>query len=258
MDTLKVKWFFCEQCSTLPAHLITISSSSVFAPKLALKRQLLPSYSSSRTPSKSKIFYWNASPFIITTTLVCCMVARHNHIIVLKSSVYFAKTVIHSDYTFHTIYVLPFDVNKVLFLKSFHFRATHTYSSIICESQKICPKSLNLTKRFKIYQDKDFMDKETFSNTQVAWLTHRNIAVKVWDLFCGNSLAQHLSSFVHILEPHFLLCLLPRTLTKFSDLTLLLLTNKDESPSWVLLPIISNNSFVMEMTERSIQACLAL
>ena len=49
------------------------------------------------------------------------MVARHNHIIVLKSSVYFAKTVIHSDYTFHTIYVLPFDVNKVLFLKSFHF-----------------------------------------------------------------------------------------------------------------------------------------
>ena len=145
MDTLKVKWFFCEQCSTLPAHLITISSSSVFAPKLALKRQLLPSYSSSRTPSKSKIFYWNASPFIITTTLVCCMVARHNHIIVLKSSVYFAKTVIHSDYTFHTIYVLPFDVNKVLFLKSFHFWATHTYSSIICESQKICSKSLNLT-----------------------------------------------------------------------------------------------------------------
>ena len=153
------------------------------------------------------------------------MVARHNLIIVLKSSVYFAKTVIHSDYTFHTIYVLPFDVNKVLFLKSFHFRATHTYSSIICESQKICPKSLNLTKRFKIYQDKDFMDKEIFFKYAgcVAYAYKH----------CGEGMRSFLwefpRSFVHILEPHFLLCsvLLPRTLTKFSDL---LITNKDDPP----------------------------
>ena len=254
---------FCEQCSTLPAHLITISSSSVFAPKLALKRQLLPSYSSSRIqpPSKSKIFYWNASPFIITTTLVCCMVARHNHIIVLKSSVYFAKTVIHSDYTFHTIYVLPFDVNKVLFLKSFHFRATHTYSSIICESQKICPKSLNLTKRFKIYQDKDFMDKEIFFKYAgcVAYAyKHCGEGMRsfLWEFPCAAS--KHWAALFISLN-HISFCVYYREPWQ-SSLTcpMLLLTNKDESPSWILLPIISNNSFVMEMTERSIQACLAL
>ena len=72
--------------------------------------------------------------------------------------------------------------------------------------------------------------------------------------YCGEGMRSFLwefpRSFVHILEPHFLLCsvLLPRTLTKFSDL---LITNKDESP----LPSPSVIAFVMEMTERSIKAC---